>query len=91
MAGQQAPEREPVLLRYLALCDEQETGQSRFRCQQVVAGRVAAPFADVIADAQQAARVVVEKLEIHRCQIAAPLHQFVDERDARGRAGMTQG
>jgi hypothetical protein len=30
MTGQQAAEREPMLLRYLSLRDEQETGQARF-------------------------------------------------------------
>ena len=87
MTGQQAAECEPVLLRHLSLCDEQKTGQARFRCQQVVAGVIAAPFAHVVADGQQAARVIVEKLKIHYRQFAATIHQIIDDAELRQRAG----
>ncbi len=50
-----------------------------FRCQQVVARRIASPFADVVADGQEAARGIVEKLEIHRRQFAAAIHQIIDK------------
>ena len=79
VAGQQAAECEPVLLRYLALRDEQETGEARFGCQQVIAGRIAAAFTHVVPDGQQAARAVVEEIKVHHCQFAATCHQIVDD------------
>ena len=56
VAGEQAAEREPVLLRHLALGDEQIARQAGFGGQQVVPGRIAPPLAQVVADAQQVAR-----------------------------------
>ena len=56
VAGQQAAQREPVLLRHLALGDQQIAGQTGFGREQVVPRRVAAPLAQVIADAEQLAR-----------------------------------
>ena len=78
MARQQASKREPVLLRHLPLGNEQETGQTRFRGQQVVAGRIAAALPHIVAYGQQVAGGVVEKFKIHRRQFAATPHQIVD-------------
>ena len=89
MTGQQAAECEPMLLRYLSLRDEQKTGQARFGCQQVVAGRIAAPFAHVVADGQQAARRIVEKFKIHHRQFAATIHQIVDDPEPLHRASIS--
>ena len=40
---------------------------------------ITAPFADVVTNGQQAARGIVEKLEIHHRHIAATLYQIVDD------------
>ena len=72
VAGEQAAESEPVLLRHLALRDQQVAGQAGFGGQQVVPGRIAPPLAHVVADAQQVARPVVEELEVHRRQVVTP-------------------
>ena len=86
MTGQQTSEREPVLLRYLSLRNKQETGQARFGCQHVVAGRIAATLAHVITDGQQATRFIVKKFKIHHFQFAATIHQIVNDSEPLQRA-----
>ena len=89
MACQQTAEREPVLLRDLALRDQQKTRQARFGCQQVVAGRIASPFSHIVSDGQQVARTVIEKLKIHQRQFTATLHQIVDDSESLHRVPET--
>ena len=57
-AGKQAPQGEPDLLRRLSLGNDDETGQSRLRCQQVVVTRIEPVLAHVVADGQQMSRFV---------------------------------
>ena len=78
MTGEQAAQREPVFLRHLALGDQQIAGETGFRRQQVVPGGVAAALAQVVADAQQVARLVVEQLEVHLAQVVTPGDKAVD-------------
>ena len=89
MTCQQAAEGEPMLLRHLALRDKQETGQARFRGQQVVAGRIAAPFAHIVTYGQQTPGGIVKKLKIHHRQFPATFHQIVDNSKPFHRARIT--
>ena len=80
--GEQAPEREPAVLRHLALGHGDEAAQPNLRGQQVVVARVAAPFVDVVADGHQVARRVVEEAEVHLGQRAGACCQVQQHRTA---------
>ena len=54
--GQQAAQREPMLLAEIALGDDDEAGQPRFGGQQIVVARIEPPLADVVANGEQIAR-----------------------------------
>ena len=47
------------------LRDRDEAGQPRFGCQQIVETGVAPVIADVVANREQIARLVVQEVEIH--------------------------
>ncbi len=70
-AGEQAAQREPVLLRHLVFSHQQVAGQAGLGGQQVVPGGVAAPLAYVVPDAQQLPLRVVHQVEVHGCQVVA--------------------
>ena len=78
---EQAPEREPVLLRQLSLRDRHEAGKPCFRGEQVVIAGIAPTLVDVVADGQQVTRRIVEKVVIHASQVIALPHQAFDFRD----------
>ena len=83
---EQAPEREPVLLRQLSLRDRHEAREPRFRGEQVVVARIAPALADVVADGQQVARLVVEEVVLHAGQLVALQRQALDLRHPLGGA-----
>jgi len=79
LAGQQRPSANQGFCGTCPCAMSRKLARRAFRCQQVVARRIASPFADVVADGQEAARGIVEKLEIHRRQFAAAIHQIIDK------------
>src|SRR4029079_678730 len=83
LAGEQASEREPVLLRDLAPGDQDEAREARFGGEQVVAPRVPAAGGDVVADREQLARAVVEEVEVHLAERAASRRKRFDPRGPR--------
>ena len=60
-----AAQPEPVAGRHVALGDRHEAGEPRFRREQVVATGIERILGDEIADRQQAAFLVEEKIELH--------------------------
>ena len=66
-----------MLLRELALRDGDETRQSRLGREQVVVARVEAVVAQVVADRQQPAIGVVEKVVVEVRQLAAACRELV--------------
>src|SRR5207247_11225657 len=59
---EQTSQRKSACLRQPALCDGTEVAQSRFRCQQVVMARVAAPLRNVVSDHQLSAHLVEQEV-----------------------------
>ncbi len=90
--GKQAAEREPALLRELALGDGHEGAQPRFGGQQVVEAVVEAVVVDVVADGEQLAGAVEQEPIFHQRELPGAVRQVLQLRDARacvrtGRAG----
>ena len=65
-------ELEPVPPRGVAPRDGQEAGQARLRGQQVVAGAVEPPLAEVVADREEVPVRLVEEAEVHGGARVAP-------------------
>ena len=86
-AGQQAAEGEPAFLWQLALGNHDEVGQPRLRGQQVVVGAIKALLIGVVTDGQQVALRVVEKGEVHVCQVARQYGQAFYQHDSLHGAG----
>ena len=55
MAGEQATESEPVLLRHLPLGDEQIAGEAGFGGQQIVPGGIPTSLSHIVPDTQKVA------------------------------------
>ncbi len=83
---QQPPQREPALLRHLALRDRDKAREARLGGEKVVEAAVALTLVDVVADGEQVARAVVQKAEIHPCEIRTLRRRRFDRRDALLRA-----
>ena len=73
-----AAEREPGLLRKLALRDRDEAAQPRFRGEQIVITRIEPAFLEVVTDREQMAATVVQEVVIHLCERTDLFDQFVD-------------
>ncbi len=80
--GHHPPQREPALLRQLALGDRHEVAQPRLGGEQVVLAGVQAPFVDVVADRQQVAGAVIEEAIFHLRQLAGQVRQPFHLQDA---------
>ena len=65
---EQTSESKPVFLRYLSLSDRHETRESRLRCQQVVVTGIEPAFTCVVADGEQPAFFVEQKVIFHACE-----------------------
>ena len=61
-----ASEPEPVTGRYVAFGDREETGQPRFRRQEVIAIGIQSGFGNEKSDREQLAHRVEEKAKLHR-------------------------
>jgi hypothetical protein len=68
---QPAAQREPVLLRQLALGDGDEAGEAGLGGEQVVVAGVDPVVAHAVADRQQAALAVVEELDVEFGELLA--------------------
>ncbi len=79
VTGEEAAEREPVFLRYLAVGYQQEAGEPGLGGQQVVPAWVSPPLAQVVADAQQVPDGIVEEIELNARQFPAAGRQLIDE------------
>ena len=80
-AGEQAPEGKPTLLRQLPLRDRDEIAQSRFRGQQIIVTLVTPKLLHIVADCQQTARLVIQKMIIHLRQLVGLLFEALNSRD----------
>ena len=85
---QQAPEREPALLRQVPLRDRHEGAEARLRGEKVVVARVATAIGDVVADRQEVAGPVEQKGPLHVRQIGRLRGEAIQQGDpGPGRAG----
>ena len=82
---EQAPEREPALLRQLSLGDGNEAAQARLGGQQIVIAAVGAALRHVVADGQQMTRAVVQEVVIHARQTGCLGGQRVEPRQSFAR------
>ncbi len=80
--GEQTAEREPALLRQLALGDGDEIAQAGFGGQQIVVAGIHPAFGDVVADGQQMPFLVEQELIVHLGEFAADPGQGVESADA---------
>ena len=80
--SKQATEREPSLLRQLALCDGHETAEASFRRQQVVEARVQSLFLKVVTDRQQMARTIVQEVVVDERELTGQLREALELPDS---------
>ena len=76
---QQTAEGKPAFLRQRALGDSDKAGEAGFRSEQIVIASIATPLFDVVANRQQMAGFVIEKVIIHRSHGAGLLRQAFDQ------------
>ena len=81
MRGEQASQGKPAFLRQLSLRNRHESGQSRFRSQQIVVTRVPASLTDVIADRQEMTRLVEQEVILHAGEFAGLQRKAFDGRN----------
>ena len=72
-----------MLLAELSLGDENETGQARFRRQQVVATAIESVFSRVVPNGEKISRLVLQELEVHIGQFLALTGNLFQPADAR--------
>ena len=75
---EQAPEREPALLRHLPLRNGDKTGQPRFRGEQVVVAGIAPVLIDVEADHHEVTGIVIQEAVVRRGQFTRLPRQIID-------------
>ncbi len=75
--GEQAPQRKPMILRQLSLCDRDEAAQPRFGRQQIIKAGIAPALVDVVSDGEQISRSVVEEVVVDFAEVTGLQHEIV--------------
>ena len=84
-----AVQAKPVRRRNVALGDGDEAREARLRSEKVVTAGIQAAVCDAVADGKQLARMVKQKVEIHRAKHA--LRRLCDRRKAANERGGIRG